>query len=147
MKSRINNTKQKTLGHRPRSVTTCFTVVSDTDVQQPWQAWVLVVPDCSWTTTSFLSSGCNNLHLLLDLGKMLINPTNLSLPTIAGADYFEIFSCSSMSQRDLGNLCRSTVLLLRSSLRSLDFPIVLTIGQIIHHADKEKLPVVVNHNH
>lgn len=54
---------------------------------------------------------------------------------------------------DIHNLCKFTVLLLRPSLRSLDFPLFLVIDDAVSavkqklYADREKLTILVNNNH
>lgn len=54
---------------------------------------------------------------------------------------------------DIHNLCKFTVLLLRPSLRSLDFPLFLVMDDAVSavkqklYADREKLTILVNNNH
>lgn len=58
--------------------------------------------------------------------------------------------CLEMAPRDLHNLCKSIILLLRSLPRSLKFHIVqsilaMAVKQILFYVGKYKLTVVVNH--
>lgn len=73
------------------------------------------------------------------------------LRTVIWTDDLVICSCLEMASRDLCNLCKSKLLILRSSLCSLDLPIVLSIGQSSDYsqtnpfyAGEEKIPVVVS---
>lgn len=58
-----------------------------------------------------------------------------------------------MGPMDIHNLCKFTVLLLRPSLRSLDFPLFLVMDDAVSavkqklYADREKLTILVNNNH
>lgn len=58
-----------------------------------------------------------------------------------------------MGPMDIHNLCKFTVLLLRPSLRSLDFPLFLVMDDAVSavkqklYVDREKLTILVNNNH
>lgn len=95
-----------------------------------------------WFLGSWPSEG---LGLPADLGKVMTHLNNLSNCL---NDDLGILSCLEMIQRDILTF---VILLLRSSLKSLDFPIVLTIGQSSDcckinplYAGKLKLPVLAN---
>lgn len=64
-----------------------------------------------------------------DFGKVVTHPSNVFINTVLWTDDAGICSCSEMAPWDHPSTCKSTVLLPRASLRSLDFPIVPSVGQ------------------
>lgn len=92
------------------------------------QTWALVLPGSSLP----VSTDGDSMGLLTEPGKVVTYLNNLYLRTMVLTDNLRICVFSDllvrMDPRDRPSLCKSAVLLLRSSLSSFDFPIVLSSG-------------------
>lgn len=134
----------------PWQYKTRFTVDSDSGVPEvfiSWQTWAVVVPGLFLNnlTNAFSSEG-DILGLLSDLSKVVRHPNNC---LNSWTDDLEISTCLVKGPRDLPNMYNSTIFLLRSSPRTLVFPIVLSIGQSNQYSQTNDylLPIVVSNHH